>query len=218
MIFEAGTVMTLNDLRLLLVQYNVPTDAYCLTGGLPNEAYAIEQEEGLWRVYYSVRGFRVGVREFLNESDACQDLLARVIGIRAGGRVVCNMERRFLPALRAAQSEFSADFPDVRTTAWSQSCGEATDSPGQVIGLSCFFPQAPLDQPDEVSLTLSIGGVRGPGPTLDVDVCWSDPGGLEADLFPKTVPLSEEALQKVDAELPRLIEVLRTAVRRGRPH
>jgi hypothetical protein len=131
--------------------------------------------------------------------------------------VVRELERRFLPALRAAEAEINATFPEVRAGVWSQPIGQATDSPGHVIALSCFFPAAPADQPDEVTLELCVGGVGGPEPSLEADVIWSYPGQLEADLFPGKVPLSEQVLQRVEAELPRLVEVLQTAVRRGRP-
>jgi hypothetical protein len=71
--------MTINDLALLLRQYGVPPAAYCLTGGLPNEAYTIERIGDTWRVYYSERGLRNGLREFENESDACEELLRQVL-------------------------------------------------------------------------------------------------------------------------------------------
>jgi hypothetical protein len=91
------------------------------------------------------------------------------------------------------------------------------DSPGHDIALSCFFPDAPADQPDEVTLQLSVGCVRGPRPSLEVDVIWDYPGQVEADLFEGSVAMSEDALRRIETELPRLLEILRTAVRRGRP-
>jgi hypothetical protein len=130
---------------------------------------------------------------------------------------VGDLERRFLPSLRAAEAEINAAFPGVQARVWSLPVGRATDSPGHVIALSCFFPEAPPNQPDEVTLELCIGSVRGPSPSLEADVIWGHPGQLEADLFPGTVAMSEDALRRIEAELPRLVEVLRTAVRRGRP-
>jgi hypothetical protein len=69
--------------------------------------------------------------------------------------VVRELERRFLPALRAAEAEINAGFPGVRAGTWSQPHGQATDSPGHIIAVSCFFPDAPTDQPDEVTLQLA---------------------------------------------------------------
>jgi hypothetical protein len=71
--------MTINDLCPLLVHQGVRPDAYCLTGGLPNEAYTIERLGNRWRTYYSERGNRTALREFANESDTCRDLLARLL-------------------------------------------------------------------------------------------------------------------------------------------
>src|SRR5207248_786896 len=123
-----------------------------------------------------------------------------------GDELVRELEWRFVPALRAAETEINAGFPGVRAGVWSQPHGQATDSPGHVIALSCVFPDAPPDQPDEVTLELCFGGVRGPSPTLEADVVWSYPGQLEADLFPGTVAMSAEALGQIEAELPRLLE------------
>jgi hypothetical protein len=38
--------MTLAELRNKLANSNVPNNAYSLTGGLPNEAYCIEESDG----------------------------------------------------------------------------------------------------------------------------------------------------------------------------
>ena len=75
-----GDPMTVADLRALLTGHGViRPDAYCLTGGLPNEAYAIERIGSGWRVYYSEGGERRDVREFSTESVACGDLLFRLL-------------------------------------------------------------------------------------------------------------------------------------------
>jgi hypothetical protein len=134
-----------------------------------------------------------------------------------GAEPVGDLERRLLPSLRAAEAEINAAFPGVQARVWSLPVGQATDSPGHVIALSCFFPEAPPNQSDEVTLQVCIGSVRGPGPSLDAAVIWGYPGQLEADLFPGPVAMSEDALRQLEAELPRLLEVLRTAVTRGRP-
>jgi hypothetical protein len=72
--------MTILELGRVLVELGVNSDAYCLTGGLPNEAYTIEPSAGRWLVYYSERGCRRGLQEFASESDACHELLDRVLG------------------------------------------------------------------------------------------------------------------------------------------
>jgi hypothetical protein len=73
-----GKPTTIAELSSLLASLGAPPDAYCLTGGLPNEAYTIERFGNGWRTYYSERGNRTGVREFTEEAVACAELLSRV--------------------------------------------------------------------------------------------------------------------------------------------
>jgi hypothetical protein len=130
-------------------------------------------------------------------------------------QTVRGLERRFLPALRAAAAEINGGFAGVRAGTWSQPHGQATDSPGHVIALSCDVPDQ--DQRAEVTLELCFGAIQGPSPSVEAHVIWDYPGQVEADLFPGNVAMNENALQHIEAELPRLVEILRTAVRRGRP-
>lgn len=72
--------MSVDDLARELRLRAIPTDAYCLIGGLPNEAYTIECAcGGRWRTYYSERGLRSGLREFDSESEACEAFLRDVL-------------------------------------------------------------------------------------------------------------------------------------------
>jgi len=50
---------------------NVRLDAYSLYGGLPNEAYCIDEKNGIWQVYYSEQGTAGSMMEFDTESEAC---------------------------------------------------------------------------------------------------------------------------------------------------
>jgi hypothetical protein len=63
--------MTLAELATKLSNSSVPKDAYSLSGGLPNEAYCIEQSDGKWHVYYSERGSQTGLKIFDTEQAAC---------------------------------------------------------------------------------------------------------------------------------------------------
>lgn len=75
--------MNLDELEKKLVAAGVPRGAYCLVGGLPNEAYCIErQKDGKWRTYYSERGLRSRPKVFTTECDACKFLLSELL--RAG--------------------------------------------------------------------------------------------------------------------------------------
>lgn len=64
--------MNLNDVQKQLVAADVPEFTYCLTGGLPSEAFCIEQQrDGRWRTYYSERGGRSDLQVFETEDEAC---------------------------------------------------------------------------------------------------------------------------------------------------
>ncbi len=71
--------MKIHELEQRLLNSRVPKSAYSLTGGLPNEAYCIEQiGDGQWRTYYSERGGRSSLKEFESEVLACQDFYDRL--------------------------------------------------------------------------------------------------------------------------------------------
>lgn len=63
--------MTLHELREKLVENGVPLELYSLDGGLPHEAFCINNIDGKWEYYYSERGLKSGLITFDNEYDAC---------------------------------------------------------------------------------------------------------------------------------------------------
>lgn len=71
--------MNLGDVALLFTRRGVPSGLYSLAGGLPNEAFAIERVGEVWRVYYSERGHRNVIGEFVAEADACAVLVCEVL-------------------------------------------------------------------------------------------------------------------------------------------
>ena len=70
--------MNKQQLENILLLNKVPKDLYSLNGGLPNEAYCIEEKDGEWQVYYSERGIRTNIEYFKNEEKACDCLLNEV--------------------------------------------------------------------------------------------------------------------------------------------
>lgn len=68
--------MTKAELAAKLIEIGVPKGDYSLSGGLPNEAYCLEHSGGKWRVYYSERGERTGLKVFDSEEEACDYFLA----------------------------------------------------------------------------------------------------------------------------------------------
>lgn len=64
--------MKLTELKSKLENSSIPKSSYCLIGGLPSEAYCIEQgTDGKWYTYYSERGSRTSLKEFETEEEAC---------------------------------------------------------------------------------------------------------------------------------------------------
>ncbi|GGI12927.1 hypothetical protein [Gottfriedia solisilvae] len=63
--------MNIAQLKSKLIAENVDPSAYSLIGGLPNEAYCIGINNGIWEVYYSERGNKSSLNTFNGEQDAC---------------------------------------------------------------------------------------------------------------------------------------------------
>lgn len=74
--------MKISELAQVLNDECFPEYSYCLHGGLPNDMFCIEYNEGSWDVYYSERGNKTDLKKYGIEDDACQDLLARLIRLK----------------------------------------------------------------------------------------------------------------------------------------
>jgi hypothetical protein len=57
----------------------IAESAYSIDGGDDDEKYVLAREGGGWSVYYSERGLRRNERNFWSESDAWDDVLARLV-------------------------------------------------------------------------------------------------------------------------------------------
>ncbi|WP_353949244.1 hypothetical protein ABNN70_06925 [Sporolactobacillus sp. Y61] len=66
-------IMKKNELQQLLTTANIPVDLYKLNGGLPNEAFCLNnnKENNVWEVYYSERGLKSQLKKFNSEDEAC---------------------------------------------------------------------------------------------------------------------------------------------------
>ena len=71
--------MNRDMLKALLHREGVDPSAYSLEGGMPFEAYVLEQRPTAWVVFYSERGIRTGEVEFATEDEACSYLLDLVL-------------------------------------------------------------------------------------------------------------------------------------------
>ncbi len=64
--------MQKNELEQKLLQEEVSKDLYSLKGGLPNESYCFNEQNGVWEVYYSERGTKSNLKAFNSETEACE--------------------------------------------------------------------------------------------------------------------------------------------------
>ena len=72
--------MTRDELRRLLEEQAIRTDAYALSGASIDEAYVLSVEGAEWMVYYSERGLKSGLRRFKEESEACDYIYELISG------------------------------------------------------------------------------------------------------------------------------------------
>ena len=64
--------MNVFELEMKLKELHIPEEYYSLMiGGLPNERLCLVCEENVWKVYYSERGEKNGLKIFETEADAC---------------------------------------------------------------------------------------------------------------------------------------------------
>ena len=135
--------------------------------------------------------------------------------------LVVRLFSEVLPVLRVAADRLSATIPSIRVSVFAGPCGVATSFQGFHAGISCLLPDG--HDIDEVALVVALCHLDRE-PRIDADVCWGHPSGQSemtlwgavetSDLWPLATPERERELH---AALPRLVEALETAVRRGHP-
>lgn len=72
------------ELKELLEKEKVSKSIYSLDGGLPNEKLCLDFEGSKWIVYYSERGLRTRIIEFIVEDDACDYIYSQIKTIVTG--------------------------------------------------------------------------------------------------------------------------------------
>ena len=74
--------MKIGELAHMLADTDVPSDAYSIEGGFPNEAFCIGRDSTgcLWEVYYSEKGQKSGLRTFDAEDGACDHFIELLRG------------------------------------------------------------------------------------------------------------------------------------------
>lgn len=74
------TTINTAQLRAILSYLQIPSDFYHLGEyGLRDQHVCMEKKAGKWEVFYSEHGNKFDLLMFDNETDACLDLLNRVV-------------------------------------------------------------------------------------------------------------------------------------------
>jgi hypothetical protein len=132
--------------------------------------------------------------------------------------VVEQLENRLMPPLKQAVAVLQREFLSFRIAIWSSSVGSLTQYQGHDVGIDCLLPDAPPEQPDNVCLSIGVRHVTTTPEICDASVCWGAPSGdIELDVVDEPLPFSAEMMSRIEAELPRLVDALRIALRRGKP-
>ena len=90
--------MELRELRNKLEEEGVPENMYSLlVGGFPNEAFCLIEIDNGWEVYFSERGKKRGIKQYSNESEAC-DYMYKKLSKYATKQI--NLQKRLLKKQR----------------------------------------------------------------------------------------------------------------------
>ena len=142
--------------------------------------------------------------------------------------LVREAERELMPALYEICQSLRSELPDAKVRVFSDTGGTATPDPWHVLGVACRLADLP-DRMVEAHMMIVVLGLTS-APVLEAYVTWDwatvvgteanlsdEVEQVEASIFARPVPASDEALQLVRASLPLLVGPLKSAVNRGFP-
>lgn len=132
-------------------------------------------------------------------------------------------EERLLPEFRKISDEINQTIPNVWVQVESHSVG-SDEYLGHSIAISCLLTKDCLTEADNVALCVSISHLVST-PKINAYVCWGHPSGYIEAEFPDYVEgssynsliVSEEVLEDLYKDLPRLYEALFKALDRRKP-
>jgi hypothetical protein len=130
--------------------------------------------------------------------------------------IVQNLERVLMPQFHIIREGLCADFPKLEHRVYSNSGGDLTPNPWHVMGVSCLLHRDWDNPPNEVMIQVDVISLKSQ-PTLRAYVMWDSIMTPVHDLFPRPIPVSDEAIMKIEKALPDLLGVLKGQVRRGKP-
>ena len=137
--------------------------------------------------------------------------------------LVKKLEERLLPEFEKIAEKIRQEIPNVRVDVYSDTVGSLTQYQGYGFWIDCLFT-ADYGETDNVGLDVSLGYLT-TIPRICAGVGWGYPSGeSEASFrdwggsFPNDgMIVSDEILEELYKDLPRLYEVLFEALKRRKP-
>ena len=127
---------------------------------------------------------------------------------------VAEMERVFMPLMKAAERACAAHYPAFEFNVWSSSTGGLTSYQGHDIGLECIFPNATEYEANCVALTVGAMHL-----TTDPKLCQASVGwgsghapDVTLELLESPVALTSASLQDVANRIPELVSTFERAL------
>lgn len=138
--------------------------------------------------------------------------------------LVKKLEEKLLPDFRKIAERINNSFPNIIATVDSSSVGSLTEYQGHGFYIDCIIEDAFDDAPDNVCLDVGLSFLT-TLPRIRAGVGWGHPSGTsEAEFkdwgggFPtEGMIVTEEILEELYNDLPRLYEALFKALERRKP-
>ena len=142
--------------------------------------------------------------------------------------LVAKLEERLLPEFRKIADRINRTIPNVSAQVEAHEVGSLTEYQGFSFGLSCLFKADILYESDEVADNVALAVTLSyltTTPKIDAYVCWGHPSGYAEADFPhnaesflnNSLTVSDEVLEDLYKNLPRLYEALFKALKRRKP-
>lgn len=74
---EGSRIMTVSELKKYLTEHLVPTKLYQI-GGESDGKICLEQENGIWEVFFCDKMSKIGILCFKDENSACSRMLSEI--------------------------------------------------------------------------------------------------------------------------------------------
>ena len=142
--------------------------------------------------------------------------------------IVKKLEEKLLPEFQEIVERINKTIPNVFANVQSYGVGSESEYQGYNFYISCLFKADILYEADEVAdnlaLVVSVFNLT-TTPKINANVCWGHPSGYSEADFPEyagdslnnSLIVSDEVLENLYRNLPRLYKALFRALRRRKP-